>query len=161
MWYALIKRGTGGWKPSHDVVKPSISHELSVLRHIRYLVRRRTARAPDKCRCRVFFNLRPVHERLLRSARPHNTRARGEEAERDDETRALLKLKPDVVIYHGLRQEELSDFLDGKKAPPKGMKIQILEVGYCNDWNWEKKIEEKGTVNKSLVSRMRRCGWKN
>mmetsp|Transcript_26877 Transcript_26877/g.65854 ORF Transcript_26877/g.65854 Transcript_26877/m.65854 type:complete len:313 (+) Transcript_26877:675-1613(+) len=102
-----------------------------------------------------------VHERLLRSARPRvSTRARGGEAELDGEARALLKLKPDVVIYHGLRQEELRDFLDGKKDPPKGMKVKILEVGYCNDWNWERKIEEKSSVYEPLVSRMKKCGWK-
>ena len=40
------------------------------------------------------------------------------------------------------------------------MKIQILEVGYCNDWNWEKKIAEKEKVYETLVARMKKCGWK-
>jgi hypothetical protein len=33
-------------------------------------------------------------------------------------------------------------------------------VGYCNDWNWEKKIEEKGKVYEQLVARMKQCSWK-
>ena len=40
------------------------------------------------------------------------------------------------------------------------MKIQILEEGYCNDWNWEKKIAEKEKVYEKLVARMKKCGWK-
>jgi len=38
--------------------------------------------------------------------------------------------------------------------PPSGtsMKIQILEVGYCNDWNWEEKIAEKEKVYEKLVA---------
>jgi hypothetical protein len=107
------------------------------------------------------FTHRMVHGRLLKSAQPRrNTRAHVEVAEPDEEARALLELQPDLVIYHGLRQEELREFLDGKKDPPARMKIQILEVGYCNDWNWEKKFEEKGKLYEQLVARMKRCGWK-
>jgi hypothetical protein len=44
---------------------------------------------------------RMVHERLLRSAQPRrNTRAHVEVAEPDEEARALLQLKPDLVIYY-------------------------------------------------------------
>ena len=89
-----------------------------------------------------------VHERLLRSAHPHiTTRGQREVAELDEEARGLLRLKPDVVIYQGLRQEELSEFLDDDKQtpPPRGMTIQteLLEVGNCNEWKWEKKKPEK------------------
>jgi hypothetical protein len=64
-----------------------------------------------------------VHERLLNSAQPRrNTRAHVEVAEPDEEARALLNLKPDLVIYHGLRQEELREFLDSRKDPPARMK---------------------------------------
>jgi len=37
---------------------------------------------------------------------------------------------------------ELGEFLDSKKEPPRRMKIQILEVGYCIEWHWENKKRE-------------------
>jgi ribonuclease HI len=49
-----------------------------------------------------------IHERLLRSARQSNTRgARRDVVEWDKETAELVRLKPDVMIYEGVRQEEL------------------------------------------------------
>ena len=47
-----------------------------------------------------------------------------------------------------------------KRPRPEVWNIQILEVGYCNDWNWEKKISEKEKVYEKLVARMKKCGWK-
>ena len=91
-----------------------------------------------------------IHERLLRSARqPRNTRgARRDAAKWDEETAELKRLKPDVIIYEGT-----------DKPRPK-FKIHILEVGYCNDWNWEKKLAEKREAYRYLVARMKKCGWK-
>ena len=103
-----------------------------------------------------------IHERLLRSARqPCNTRGvRRDAAEWDEMTDKLKGLKPDVIIYEGVRQEKLRQFLEGAERPCPGFKIHILEVGYCNDWNWETKLAEKREAYRCLVARMKKCGWK-
>jgi len=106
-----------------------------------------------------------IHERLVRRARPQNrTRAGRAAAEtenkRAEETLALLRPKPDVIIYEGVRQEDLQTFLDNKEVPDKRIKIHILELGYCNDWKWEAKIAEKEKIYGKLVAQMKACGWK-
>ena len=103
-----------------------------------------------------------IHERLLRSARqPCNTRgARRDAAEWDEMMAKLKRLKPDVIIYEGVRQEKLREFLEGTERPCPRFKIHILEVGYCNDWNWETKLAEKREAYRCLVARMKKCGWK-
>ena len=75
-------------------------------------------------------------------------------------TAKLKGLKPDVIIYEGVRQEKLRQFLEGTERPCPRFKIHILEVGYCNDWNWETKLAEKREAYRCLVARMKKCGWK-
>ena len=103
-----------------------------------------------------------IHERLLRSARqPCNTRgARRDAAEWDEETAELKRLKPNVIIYEGVRQEKLREFQEGTERPCQKCKIHVLQVGYCNDWNWETKLAEHDEAYRCLVARMKKCGWK-
>jgi hypothetical protein len=75
-------------------------------------------------------------------------------------TAKLKGLKPDVIIYEGVRQEKLRQFLEGTERPCSSFKIHILEVGYCNDWNRETKLAEKREAYRCLVTRMKKCGWK-
>jgi hypothetical protein len=72
-----------------------------------------------------------IHERLRKSARqPCNTRgARRDAAEWDEERAKLKRLKPDVIICEGVRQEKLRESVEGIDRPCPKFKIQILEVG--------------------------------
>jgi hypothetical protein len=104
-----------------------------------------------------------IHERLVRRARPQSrTRAGRESAETeretDKETLALLRLKPDLIICEGVRQEELQEFLENRVEPDRHVKIHVLELGYCNDWNWEAKVAEKKKAYGKLVAQMKKCG---
>ena len=41
---------------------------------------------------------------------------------------------------------------------PKNFKIQILEVGYSNDWTWKQKREEKREAYEALEKHMSAIG---
>ena len=78
---------------------------------------------------------------------------------------ALLKLKPDVITYQGIRPGELDATLarlqrGTARRAPMNIKLQILELGYCNDWKWEEKVEEKAQAYRALVAHMTRMKWR-
>ena len=82
-------------------------------------------------------------------------------------THDFFRLKPHgqkelqgLVAGAYTRPEKLRQFLEGAERPCPGFKIHILEVGYCNDWNWETKLAEKREAYRCLVARMKKCGWK-
>ena len=44
--------------------------------------------------------------------------------------------------------------------PDRRVKIHILELGYCNDWNSEARVAKKQVAYGRLVAQMKKCGWK-
>jgi ribonuclease HI/exonuclease III len=102
-----------------------------------------------------------IHDRFLLP----RTRARsGQKRKRNQQTvpiadrEQLGRLKPDIIIYQGIRPGNLQDHI-ARDCWPRNFKIQILEVGYSNDWLWEEKRKEKAAHYAPLVAHMRGEGW--
>ena len=63
------------------------------------------------------------------------------------------------MIYHGIRPGKLAEALS-EDIWPKNFKIQIVEVGYSNDWCWEDKRMEKKKAYAALEKRLNAMGWR-
>jgi len=75
-----------------------------------------------------------IHERLVHRARPQNRTRTGREAaetemETDKASLALLRLKPDMLIYEGVRQEDLQNRLDNMEVLDRRNNIHTTGTG--------------------------------
>ena len=58
-----------------------------------------------------------------------------------------------------MRPGELDNDI-AKGTLPKDLKMQIIEVGYANDWTWKKTMTSKQQGYQELLEHIRAQGWK-
>ena len=70
----------------------------------------------------------------------------------------MRDVRPDIMVYQGVRPGKLDALLSGA-SPPGNFKIQMVEVGYCNDWKWAQTMAETAEKYVELAARMKARGW--
>ena len=103
-----------------------------------------------------------IHDRFLKPkwlTGPTSRRSADPRTDGGVTEEALARLKPDIMVYQGIRPGKLTDALK-TDIWPKNFKIQIVEVGYSNDWCWEDKRKEKKEAYTALEKHLNAMGWR-
>jgi hypothetical protein len=105
---------------------------------------------------------------VLDAGRAENLRENGADAKRlprwllsadrvpDDQ---LAKMRPDILLIKELRSMPTDQEIQTAIENKKDYTIQVVEVGYCFDTNWRKKVAEKLQQHQELITALQEEGW--
>ena len=70
-----------------------------------------------------------------------------------------MKLRPDILRIESLPPAPTPAELGAAWADKSKYRIQIVEVGYCSEYNWRDKVAEKLVKHAGLVQALQSAGW--
>jgi ribonuclease HI len=71
----------------------------------------------------------------------------------------LRRMRPDILRIQGLPAHPTAPEIQEACTYKRHYKIQLIEVGYCSDFNWKKKLEDKKQQHAELINALRAEGW--
>ena len=70
------------------------------------------------------------------------------------------KMRPDILRVLGLPAHPTRSDTARATSHKSSCTIQIVEVGYCSDFSWKRKFEEKQKQHEALAQALTQAGWK-
>jgi hypothetical protein len=71
----------------------------------------------------------------------------------------LRRMRPDILRITGLPAQATHEEIAAALLHKSRHKIQVIELGYCSDFNWKQKLEEKKAQHQELIAALREDGW--
>ena len=70
------------------------------------------------------------------------------------------KMRPDILRILGLPAHPTPSDIARATSHQSTCTIQLVEVGYCSDFSWKRKLEEKQAQHVALAQALTEAGWK-
>ena len=71
----------------------------------------------------------------------------------------LARMRPDILRIVGLPPTPTQAQIEHAIANKNQYTVQVVEVGYCSDYNWRQKVAEKTEQHKLLLAALQQAGW--